>query len=154
MLNLDNRGTPSTQGIFLQHPAGMPCTDVASLPALPTTKDLSEGYGLSPTAYGLYPGYIQTFVKERGVLSLEEAIKKATSVPAQEVFGLEDRGVIREGACADIVLFGLERIRAASDFLEPSRPPEGIERVLVNGTVVYENMTHTGAKPGKVLRRT
>lgn len=85
-------------------------------------------------------------------LSLEEAIRKATSVPAQKVFGLEDRGVIAEGACADIVMFDLERISDVRDFFEPSSPPEGIERVLVNGTVVYEGTAHTGAKPGQVLR--
>jgi N-acyl-D-amino-acid deacylase len=130
----------------------MPCTDQQSLPTFPATPDLLEGYGISPTGYSLYPCYLQTFVKERGDLSLEEAIKKATSVPAQEVFGLEDRGILREGAYADIVLFDLKKIGAAVDFLEPTRPPDGIELAVVNGTVVYENMKHTGAKPGKVLR--
>ena len=111
------------------------------------------GSGVPPIAYGLYPHYIRQFVKEKGVLSLEEAIRKATSVPAQEVLGLEDRGVIREGAYADVVLFDLERIREGGDFLEPARPPEGIEHVLVNGTVIYERMAHTGERPGKVLRQ-
>jgi N-acyl-D-aspartate/D-glutamate deacylase len=133
--------------VFLKHPAGMPCTDVVAFPATP-----SQVYNVPPIAYGLYPHYIRTYVKEKGVLSLEEAIKKATSVPAQEVLGLEDRGVIREGAYADIVVLDFERIKEGSNFLEPSRPPHGIEHVLVNGTVVYEGMAHTGARPGKVLR--
>jgi len=152
VLNLDNRGTPGTQAIFLQHPAGMPCTDVGAMPAAPPPQDLFGGYGLSPTTYGLYPGYIQTFVKERAALSLEEAIQKASSVPAG-VFGLQDRGLVKEGAYADLVVFDLARIAAANDFLEPARPPQGIEHVLVNGSVVYENQAHTGAKPGQVLRR-
>jgi len=133
--------------VFLKHPAGMPCTDVFALPATPP-----QMYGIPPIAYSLYPHYIRLYVKEKGVLSLEEAIKKATSVPAQEVLGLKDRGVIREGAYADIVVFDFDRIKEGDDFLEPNRPPEGIEHVLVNGTVVYEKMAHTGAQPGKVLR--
>ena len=153
VLNLDNRGTPSTQAIFLQHPAGMPCTDVGALSASPPAQGLYEGYGLSPTIFGLYPGYIQTFVKERKALSLQEAVKKATSVPAQEVFKLKDRGLVKKGSYADILVFDLARIEAANDFLEPTRPPEGIEYVLVNGTVVHEGRVHTGEKPGQVLRR-
>jgi N-acyl-D-amino-acid deacylase len=109
--------------------------------------------GISPTAYGLYPHYIRTFVKEQGILSLEGAIQKATSLPAQEVLGLGDRGVLKEGAYADIVVFDLGAIREGEDFLEPAQPPEGIEHVLVNGTVVYEGRTHTGRRPGRVLRR-
>ena len=108
--------------------------------------------GVSPTAYGLFPHYIRTFVKEKGVLSLEAAIQKATSLPAQEVLGLADRGVLREGAYADIVLFDLEALREGEDFLQPAQPPEGIEHVLVNGTVVYEDRAHTGRRPGRVLR--
>ena len=138
--------------VFLKHPSGMPCTDVAAFTARPSPKQGMYGTGVPPIAYGLYPHYIGTFVKEKGVLSLEEAIRKATFVPAQEVLGLEDRGVIMEGAYADILLFDFERIKEGGDFLEPSRPPEGIEHVLVNGTVVYEKMVHTGERPGRVLR--
>jgi N-acyl-D-aspartate/D-glutamate deacylase len=130
----------------------MPCTDVVALPAKPSPEDGMGIHGTSPTAYGLYTHYIRLFVKERGVLSLEEAIKKATSVPAQEVLGLEGRGILKEGAYADVVLFDLEKIREEEDFLEPSRPPEGIEHVLVNGTLVYQGLRHTGKKSGKVLR--
>jgi N-acyl-D-amino-acid deacylase len=139
--------------VFLDHPAGMPCTDVSALPAAPSRQEGTLLYGVSPTAYGLYPHYLRLFVKEKGVLSLEEAVKKATSVPAQEVLGLQDRGVIKEGAHADIVVFDFEQLKEGEDFLEPAQPPRGIEHVLVNGTVVYERMTHTGERPGKVLRR-
>jgi len=138
--------------VFLKHPAGMPCTDTRALPATPPPQSGLYPRGTSPTAYGLFPHYIRTYVKEEGVLSLEEAIRKATSTPAQEVLGLEDRGVIRKGAYADVVVFDFERLREGGSYLQPDRPPEGIEHVLVNGTVVYEKMTHTGQRPGKVLR--
>jgi N-acyl-D-amino-acid deacylase len=139
--------------IFLRHPAGMPCTDTSALPAEPLQRPGLYQRGTSPTAFGLYPHYLRTFVKEQGVLSLEEAIKKATSVPAQEVLKMMDRGVIKEGAYADLVLFDFDRLREGTDFREPERRPQGIEQVLVNGTVVYEKMAHTGKLPGKVLRR-
>jgi N-acyl-D-amino-acid deacylase len=143
---------------FLQHPAGMPCSDARSLPARPLLIDDMPAdaylYGLfPPIAYGLYPHYIREFVKELAVLSLEQAVSKATFVPARKVFGLKDRGIVREGAYADLVLFDLDRVRESGDFTDPARPPEGIEHVLVNGQVVYEHKQHTGARPGKVLRR-
>jgi N-acyl-D-aspartate/D-glutamate deacylase len=67
--------------------------------------------------------------------------------------GLKDRGILREGAYADILVFDLESIEEGGGFFEPTRPPRGIEHVLVNGTIVYEKGSHTGARPGKVLRR-
>jgi N-acyl-D-amino-acid deacylase len=137
---------------FFKHPAGLPCTDVSALPAGPPTEK-APGRGIPPIAYGMYPHYIRTYVKELGTLSLEEAIKKVTSFPAQEVLKLKDRGVVQEGACADLVVFDFEQIKESDDFLEPWRPPEGIEHVLVNGKVVYEKGAHTGERPGKVLRR-
>ncbi len=137
---------------FFQHPGGLPCTDVTALPAIPPKQGARFG-GAAPIAYGMFPHYIRTMVKEEGVLSLEEAIRKVTSLPAQEILGLEDRGVIKEGAWADLVVMDMESIREGDDFLEPYQPPEGIEQVLVNGTIVYKDMAHTGQRPGKVLRR-
>jgi len=139
--------------VFLKHPAGMPCSDVGSLPMQPTEKSMRSGYGVSPTAFGLFPHYIRTYAREEGVLSLEEAIRKATSLPAQRVLGLTDRGILREGACADLVVFDYEQLQETTDYLRPNRSPEGIKLVMVNGVVVREDMRHTGAKPGKVLRR-
>ena len=80
-------------------------------------------------------------------------VRKVTSFAAQEVLGLEDRGVLREGAYADIAVFDFDTLEGSNDFLEPARPPKGIEYVLVNGAVVYEDLAHTGKRPGKVLRR-
>jgi N-acyl-D-aspartate/D-glutamate deacylase len=137
---------------FFQHRGGLPCTDVAALPATPTKKGACRG-GPAPIAYGMFPHYIRTMVKEEGALSLEEAIRKITSLPAQEILGLEDRGVIKEGAWADLVVMDIERLRESDDFLKPNRPPKGIEQVLVNGKPVYKDMAHTGQRPGQVLRR-
>jgi N-acyl-D-aspartate/D-glutamate deacylase len=139
---------------FLKHPAGMPCTDVHALPASPSSDQGVYGYGISPTAFGLFPHYIRLFVKEEKVLTIEEAVMKATSVPASRVLGLSDRGVLKEGFFADVVVFSLDKLKEGEDFLEPSKPPEGISSVIVNGKVVYENMKHTGETPGKVLRKT
>ena len=101
----------------------------------------------------MFPHYIQEFVREKETFSLEEAVRKATSVPAREVLGLTDRGVIEEGAFADLVVFDYENLRGNDDYVHPTRPPEGITHVLVNGKVAFEHKQHTGIKPGKVLRR-
>ena len=147
-VSLDVRENPGALSVFLQHPVGMPCTDTYSLPGR-----LEEGGPLQapPIAYGLFPHYIRTFVLEERVLSLEEAVCKATQLPAQ-VLGLRDRGNITAGAYADIVVFDLDEMGMRGDFAEPSRPPGGIKHVLVNGQVVYENMTHQGVRSGRVLK--
>jgi N-acyl-D-aspartate/D-glutamate deacylase len=138
--------------VFLAHPAGMPCTDVGAFPAqLPPLSGIYQR-GVSPTAYGLFPHYLRTYVVEQGVLRLEEAVRKATSLPAREVLGIADRGIIEQGAYADLVVFDLQTLHEWNDYREPARPPEGIVRVLVNGTVVYDGQAHTGARPGRVLR--
>ena len=142
---------------FLDHPAAYPCTDTLALPANPTEeKDTGEVYEVSnppPIAYGLFPHYINTYIKKLKVFSLEEGIKKATYLPAQR-FGLKDRGVLKKGAFADIVVFNAETIKDNLDFANPAQAPTGIEYVLVNGTIVHKDNAHTGAKPGKVLRKT
>jgi len=131
----------------------MPCTDVGILPAQPQRPALEGLYtrGVSPTAYGLFPHYLRTVVVEWGVLGLEEAIRKATSLPAG-VIGIPDRGRLAEGTYADVVVFDLETLHENTDFRVPAQAPQGIRYVLVNGQVVCENGVHTGAQPGKVLR--
>jgi len=140
--------------IFLSHPAAMPSTDMGSLPPVEQAEGFEEGDSLihpSPLACGAFADYIGTYVRERSALSLEEAVKKATSFPAQR-FGLEDRGELRPGAYADIVVFDFNNIKKTGDFLRPAQPPEGIKYVFVNGKIVYKEKTHTGEKPGRVLR--
>jgi N-acyl-D-amino-acid deacylase len=105
-----------------------------------------------PRNYGSFPRKIQRYVRERGVITLEHAIRSMTSLPAM-VFGLHDRGVIREGAAADIVIFDPERVNERSTYTDPHQLAEGIDVVLVNGIVVKDGKSFTEALPGKVLRK-
>ena len=139
---------------FLKHHAASPCTDGFALSADAKYEDGLFQYGVCPNYFSMFPHYIQEFVREKGALSLEEAVRKATSVPAREVLGLTDRGVIEEGAFADLVVFDYENLRGNDDYSHATRPPEGIAHVLVNGKVAFEHNLHTGLKPGKVLHRT
>ncbi|HUF04408.1 MAG TPA: D-aminoacylase [Aridibacter sp.] len=103
-----------------------------------------------PRSYGNHPRLIARFVLEKKVISLEEAIRKMTSWPATR-FRIPSRGLVKEGMWADAVIFDYEKIDDRATFEKPLLSPVGIEYVLVNGTVVVEKGTHTGAKPGKVI---
>jgi N-acyl-D-amino-acid deacylase len=92
------------------------------------------------------------YAREVGLFSLEEAVRKMTSLTARQ-FGLKDRGVLREGAYADLVLFDPETVRDRATFDDPKQPAAGIEAVWVNGRAVWEGGTHTGTRPGRALRR-
>jgi N-acyl-D-aspartate/D-glutamate deacylase len=146
--HLDPRLHPEVIPVLIRYPYAMPCTDARALPA-----ELDDDFEVSATAYGLYPHYIRRYVRERPVLRLEEAIRKATSLPAH-VIGLKDRGILKAGNFADILIFDFEAIRETGDYRNPDQRPEGIEFVFVNGKVVYQDRTHTGQKPGKVIRNT
>jgi N-acyl-D-aspartate/D-glutamate deacylase len=89
-------------------------------------------------------------VREEKVLSLEEAVKKMSFATATQ-FGLADRGVIREGAWADLVLFDSHTVAEKATYTDPHQYPEGISYVIVNGVVVIDNGQHTKALPGQVL---
>lgn len=104
-----------------------------------------------PRAWGAFPRIFARYVRELGVLTLEEAVQKASAVAANEI-GAYDRGRIAPGLAADLVVFDPRRIRDRATFAEPSLPSEGISHVLVNGVVVLDQGTYTGAKPGTVLR--
>jgi N-acyl-D-aspartate/D-glutamate deacylase len=106
----------------------------------------------SENAYGGFPRYFRTAVREERVLSLEEAVRKVTSLPARK-FKLQDRGVLKIGAWADIVLMDINSVTDMGDYFEPRRYPKGIEYVFVNGIPVSEKGKHTGARPGKILKR-
>jgi N-acyl-D-amino-acid deacylase len=143
--------------ILLQHPAVMICSDGE---VLAPYGFLNDPPPYSPCSYGEFPGVLERYVRDEPVLTLQEAIRKMTSFPAQRL-GLMDRGVLRPGAWADIVVFDLERIHDRATNLYPHtypfenyphNYPEGIETVLVNGDVVVEKAEHTGALPGKVLK--
>ncbi len=106
----------------------------------------------NPRSYGTFPYVLGQLVREEGVLTLEQAVAKMTSFPALRL-GIHDRGVLSEGKKADIVVFDPKTVRAAATFEEPKQYPEGIRYVIVNGRVVIDDGAHTGALPGRALRR-
>jgi N-acyl-D-aspartate/D-glutamate deacylase len=110
-----------------------------------------SGIASHPRAWGAFPRIFARYVRELGVLSLEAAVQRATSVAANEI-GAYDRGRLSPGLAADIVVFDPQRIRDRATFAQPSLPSEGIDFVLVNGGVVLENGKYTGVKAGMVLR--
>jgi N-acyl-D-aspartate/D-glutamate deacylase len=103
-----------------------------------------------PRAYGAFPRKLRLYVKERAVVDLPFAIRSMTSLPAQ-VFGMKDRGQIRAGAYADIVLFDPATVNDAANYQEPHQLAEGMTYVIVNGVLVREAGKFTPALPGKVL---
>lgn len=105
-----------------------------------------------PRTYGTYPRVLQRYVRELGLLTLETAIHKMTGMVAAKL-GLTDRGVIREGAKADLVLFDPENVEDRSSYSRPREAPIGIEHVFVNGAWTVKNGEHTGARRGRVLSR-
>jgi len=143
--------------LLLQHPVVMICSDGQVWAPYGFPNDPPP---YQPCSYGEFPGVLERYVRDNPVLTLEEAIRKMTSFPAQR-FRLMDRGVLRPGAWADIVVFDLERIRdrATNPYPHtypfknyPHRYPEGIDYVFVNGELVVDGETHTGALPGRVLK--
>jgi len=104
-----------------------------------------------PRAYGTFPRILAEYVKRRQVLTLEDAVRKMTSWPAQRM-GLSDRGLIREGMRADIVLFDLDTLDDVASWDAPAGAPTGIDTVIVNGVVSFEDGKHTGARAGSALR--
>ena len=130
--------------------------------ALPFTHIGSDGSALAagmrtpmgkphPRSFGTYPRVLAKYVREEGLLSLEEAVRKMTSAPANRL-GLTDRGLVRPGMRADLVLFDAAAVRDEATFQEPERYPVGIEWVFVNGVAVIAAGDPTGALPGRVLR--
>lgn len=110
-----------------------------------------DAIGLAhPRAYGNHARLIARYVRERKVLTLEEAIRKMTSWPATRM-RLASRGTIKEGNWADVVIFDYDKIQDRSTYESPLLSPVGIDYVLVNGQIVIESGKHTGARPGKVL---
>jgi N-acyl-D-amino-acid deacylase len=104
-----------------------------------------------PRNFGTFPRVLGVYVRAQKLLTLEDAIRKMTSLNAAKI-GLKDRGLLRVGAFADITLFDETRVIDRSTYTEPFQYSEGIEYVLVNGQVVLERGKHTGARPGKALR--
>ena len=105
-----------------------------------------------PRTYGSTARILGTYVRERSLLTLESAVAKLTSVPAARL-GFHDRGVVREGALADLVVFDPATIADEATYLEPARYPSGIDHVVVNGRPAIKDGVETGERPGRLLRR-
>ncbi|BBA52458.1 putative D-aminoacylase [Fusobacterium varium] len=109
-----------------------------------------EGFGFPhPRNFGTFPKFLET-VREKNLLSIEEALRKITSIPAK-VFNIKDRGVLKEGAFADITIFDFEKIKDNSTFINPFRKPSGIDYVIVNGKVTVENGIYNHITNGKII---
>ncbi len=131
--------------------------DVARIMQHPVTVIGSDG-GVSvfgqgvphPREYGTFPRVLGRYVREQGLLTIEEAVRKMSGATAARL-GIKDRGLLREGFVADITVFDPVRIEDRATFLEPHQYSEGVEFVFVNGVLVVDGGSHTGARPGHVL---
>jgi N-acyl-D-aspartate/D-glutamate deacylase len=106
-----------------------------------------------PRNLGTFPRVLGVYVRKLGLLRLEDAVRKMTSLNAAKV-GIQDRGLLRPGNWADVTVFDPERVVDRATYEEPFQYSDGIEYVVVNGQVVLEHGKHTGARPGRALRRT
>jgi N-acyl-D-amino-acid deacylase len=132
--------------------------DVKSVMKTPWISIGSDGSALNlkypgkphPRSFGTNPRVLGKYTREEKVLQLEDAVRKMTSLPAQ-VLGLKDRGLLKEGYWADVVVFDPDTVADTATYDNPKQYPKGIDYVLVNGSVVVEGGQHTGARPGKVV---
>ena len=129
--------------------------DVRRILAYPHTMIGSDGLPHDehphPRLWGTFPRVLGHYARDEGLFSLEEAVRKMTGLPAAQ-FGLQDRGVLRTGAYADLVLFNPDTVIDQSDFDHPTTPAAGIEHVWVNGRLVWRDGAATGERPGRALR--
>ncbi len=130
----------------IQFPSMMICTDGFGLAA---TGPLAKGVP-HPRNYGAFPRVLGRYVRDLQVLTLEEAVYKMTGLPAKKL-RLKDRGVIRPGFAADLVVFEPAAVSDRATYDNPHQYPKGISHVLVNGQFVIRDANHTGAKPGIVI---
>ena len=112
--------------------------------------DSAEGL-THPRAYGTYPRILGYYVRERKVISLEDAVRKMSSAVATRL-GIRDRGQLAEGFMADVVIFDPATVKDNATFTEPHKVSTGMQHVFVNGTHVWHEGRHTGAKPGRIVR--
>jgi N-acyl-D-amino-acid deacylase len=104
-----------------------------------------------PRLFGTMPRVLARYVRERKVLSLEEAIRRMTSASCER-FGLTNRGFVKEGYAADLVMFDPGTVQDLATYENPKQEPAGISMVMVNGQVAYEGGKHTGVGSGAMLR--
>ena len=133
--------------------------DIATFMSQPWTMASSDGDLVTwmegvphPRAYGAFPRKIRKYVKEDGIIDLPFAIRSMTSLPAQ-VYRIPDRGILKAGMAADVIVFDLEAVNDPASFTEPHQLSEGMVHVFVNGVSAIRDGAFTGARPGEVLRR-
>nr|MDO8135021.1 D-aminoacylase [Candidatus Njordarchaeum guaymaensis] len=132
--------------MVIASPISMVSTDCSSYETPPDERTTAT----HPRTYGTYPRLLARYVKERNILSLAQAIRKITSYPAT-VLKQRDRGLMRPGMWADIVIFDEHRICDRSTFAQPTLPPQGIVYVIVNGKIAVDRGAPTGVLAGKIL---
>lgn len=154
-------GVPVDEAIRRLHPAGaiyfiMDEADVRRILSWPGVMIGSDSIPADahphPRVWGAFPRVLGCYSRDLGLFSLEEAVRRMTSLPAS-VFGLADRGVLRSGAFADLVVFDPANVGDRATYEDPVQPATGIIMVLVNGRMVWADGRHTGARPGRALRR-
>ena len=133
---------------FLSHPLGMIGSD--GLAISPTGVHGSEQH--HPRFYGTYPRILGRYVREQSIMSLETAVEKMSGMPAERL-GLKDRGRVEEGLVADLAIFDPDTVIDRSTFEDPHQLAGGVPHVFVAGEPVVSDGAHTGARPGRVLRR-
>jgi N-acyl-D-amino-acid deacylase len=137
--------TEEDMSVFLAHPLSVVGSDGNAIPMhQPEAKP-------HPRSFGTFPRVLGRYVREKKVLSLEDAVRKMSGEPARRL-GLSDRGVIRQGAVADLVLFDPATVADNAEFAREPAPPTGIDAVIVAGQVVAEHGTIAEVRPGRVLR--
>lgn len=141
LTQIGTNGNPVNVRAFIKHPNTMLGSDA-----------LLIGDAVSPRTYGAAPTFLGTLVRDEAVLDMADCIRRLTSLPAQTI-GLRDRGILRDGFKADIAVFDPETVSSPATIEQPKQFPIGIDFVIVNGTVVVDQGMHTGALPGRALRR-
>jgi N-acyl-D-amino-acid deacylase len=134
---------------ILSHPLGMVGSDGRSV----TPGKTGENIPVHPRFYGTFPRVLSRYVREKAVISLEQAIRKMTGLPAEKL-GIKDRGLIKPKMAADLVLFDPDGVEDRATFANAHQYPVGIRHVFVNGQAVIRNGNHTGKRPGRRLFRT
>lgn len=152
-MDLISRGDPSIVSFNMSE------DDIRQIMTRPYTMASSDGGLVLPTEgkphprnYGAFARRLGVYVRDTPVIELEFAVRSMTSLPAS-VFGIADRGLIREGALADIVVFDPARVRDVASYKDPHQLAEGMSHVIVNGVVVVDDGGFTPAMPGRVLRK-
>ncbi len=154
-------GVPPAEAIERLRPAGaiyfaMDEADVQRILAFEPTMVGSDGLphdaAPHPRLWSSFPRVLGHYARDLGLFPLETAVHKMTGLTAR-TFGLKDRGVVREGAFADLTLFDPDTVGEAGTFARPIQPAHGIDTVIVNGAVVWRGGAPSGARPGRVLAR-